>query len=72
MKAAIYVRYSSDSQRDSMVKRTGEMLCEICDKRPATRTLPRGPVFPGHDSGYFCVCNECERILYAGGERDAR
>ncbi len=34
-------------------------LCEVCEKRPATRALPRGPVFPGHDPGYINVCDGC-------------
>jgi hypothetical protein len=39
-----------------MVERTGgASLCEICQKRPATRTLPRGPRGECH----LCVCDEC-------------
>ncbi len=38
-----------------MVERTREMLCEICQKRPATRTLPRGP----RNEGHLWVCDFC-------------
>ncbi len=47
-----------------MVERTEEMLCEMCEKRLATRTLPRGP----RNEGHINVCEECETRLYRGGE----
>jgi protein-arginine kinase activator protein McsA len=43
-----------------MVKCTGEMLCEICNIRPATETLPRGPKSEGHMN----VCDDCAAKLY--------
>ena len=46
--------------RCSMIERTDEMLCEVCEERPATRIMPRGPVFPGHDPGYLNVCDKCD------------
>ncbi len=33
----------------------GMSLCEICEERPATRTLPRGP----RDEGHLWVCDFC-------------
>jgi hypothetical protein len=45
-----------------MVERTdGMSLCEICEKRGPTHTLPRGP----HHEGIINVCDECARNLYA-------
>jgi hypothetical protein len=32
-----------------------EMLCEMCEERPATRALPRGP----RNEGHLWVCDLC-------------
>jgi hypothetical protein len=49
-----------------MTERSDEILCEVCEKRPATRIIPRGPVSPGHDPGYLNVCDACNPFVEAG------
>ncbi len=38
-----------------MVERKDEMLCEMCEKRPAVKALPRSV----GNAGHLWVCDEC-------------
>jgi hypothetical protein len=46
--------------RCSMGERSdGIPLCEICGRRPATHSVPRGP----RNEGHLWVCDKCNPFL---------
>lgn len=49
---------------DTLIRLKGDIPCEICQLRPATQILPRGPKNEGHVN----VCEDCSSKLYRGGE----
>ncbi len=55
LKRLRFVRVDAPTFIGSMVRRPDNMLCEICEERPATHAVPRGP----RNEGHLWVCDGC-------------
>ncbi len=56
-------KYAEQKIIDTLMRLKGDIPCEICHLRPATKSLPRGPKHEGHVN----VCDDCAVKLYQGG-----